>query len=87
MVTIDEEIDLHGLAVDEAMAEVESVINRHRMAKSATVRIIHGKSSGTQNSIKGALHRNLQSRWRNQIQNFRTEPGNPGATLILLGRV
>ncbi len=86
MVTIDEEIDLHGMTVDEAMAQVELVINRHRMARSATVRIIHGKSSGNQNSIKGALHRNLQSRWRNRIQNFRTEPGNPGATLLLLGR-
>ena len=81
---IDEEIDLHDMTVDEAMAYVELALERHRKAKSANLRIIHGKSSGGVNSIKGALHRNLETRWRNRIQKFRSEPGNPGATLILL---
>lgn len=80
----DEEIDLHGLAVDEAMVQVELAIGRHRYRPGACLRIIHGHSSGNQNSIKGALRRNLETKWRSRIRSFRPEPANPGATLILV---
>ncbi len=83
--TIEEEIDLHGLTIDEAMAQVEMALERHRRSSSrGWIRIIHGQSSGLKNSIKGVLRRNLETRWRGKIKLFRPELGNPGATLISL---
>ena len=84
--SIDEELDLHGLAIDEAMVQVELLLNRYKNHKKTIVRIIHGYSSGKQNSIQGALKRNLNSIWKGKILSHKPEPGNPGSTLILLGK-
>lgn len=80
----DEELDLHGLAVDEAMAQVELAMERYRRRPGARLRIIHGQSNGLQGTIKGSLRRNLETIWKGRIDSFRPEPGNPGATLIRL---
>jgi hypothetical protein len=48
------------------------------------LRCIHGHSSGNADSIKGALRRNLGSIWKSKIGSFQPEPGNPGATLVLV---
>lgn len=81
---VDEEIDLHGLAIDEALAQVELALARWRNRPGACIRIIHGQSSGNQASIKGAVKRNLETTWKSRIRSSRPEPGNPGATLALL---
>jgi DNA-nicking Smr family endonuclease len=80
--TVDEELDLHGLAIDEAMAMVELAFARWRNRPGACIRIIHGKSSGTRDSIKGMLRHNLETRWKGKVDAYRQEPANPGATLI-----
>ncbi|MEO6094963.1 MAG: Smr/MutS family protein [Fibrobacteria bacterium] len=80
----DEDLDLHGLAIDEAMVQAELALARWRTRPGACIRIIHGKSSGPRDSIKGALKFNLETRWKNRIAAFRQEPANPGATLIFL---
>lgn len=82
----DEEVDLHGLTVAEAMVAVEMALARWARGDAAVLRIIHGKSSGDQGTIKGALRRNLESVWKSRIFGYRPEPGNPGATLIRTGR-
>ena len=82
---VDEEIDLHGLAIDEALVQVELAIERYRRNPKASLRIIHGHSSGNKDSIKGAIRCNLETQWRGRIQSFRPELGNAGATLIYLG--
>ncbi|HKP94676.1 MAG TPA: Smr/MutS family protein [Fibrobacteria bacterium] len=79
---VEEEIDLHGLAIDEAMVQVELALARWRHRPGACLRVIHGQSSGSKDSIKGALRRNLETRWKGRIRLFRQEPGNPGATLV-----
>lgn len=79
---VEEEVDLHGLAVDEAMVQAELALDRHRGRKGAVLRFIHGHSSGASGSIKGALKRNLETVWKSRIASFRPEPGNPGATLV-----
>ncbi|GEM_PF-1502608 len=79
---VDEEIDLHGLAIDEAMVLVEQALARWRNRPGACIRIIHGKSSGTKDSIKGMLRLNLETRWKNRVRSFRQEPANPGASLV-----
>jgi DNA-nicking Smr family endonuclease len=81
---VEEELDLHGLAIDEAMAQVELALARWRRHAGACLRIIHGRSSGNENSIKGSLRRNLETKWKGKIGSFRPEPGNPGATLVFL---
>ena len=80
-VEVDEEIDLHGLTIAEAMAQVEMALARWARA-GGRLRCIHGHSSGNADSIKGALRRNLGSMWKGRIESFRPEPANPGATLI-----
>lgn len=87
---VEEEIDLHGMAIDEAIALVEMALGRYRSRPGTCLRIIHGHSSGRPDpttgvradSIKGTLHRNLASVWKRRVRAFRQEPGNPGATLI-----
>jgi len=82
LINVDEELDLHGMAVDEALAQAELALARHRAG--ATLRFIHGHSSGDLGSIRGALRRNLETVWRKRVRSFRLEPGNPGATLVLI---
>jgi DNA-nicking Smr family endonuclease len=81
---VEEELDLHGLAIDEAMVQVQLALARWRNRPGACLRIIHGHSTGTRESIKGMLRRNLEGQWRSQVRVFRQEPGNPGATLVFL---
>lgn len=83
---IDEDLDLHGLSIDEAMVQVELAIKRYKNQSKAILRVIHGHSSGTQVSIRGALKRNLETKWKSLIKSHKPEPGNPGSTLILLGK-
>jgi DNA-nicking Smr family endonuclease len=82
----DEELDLHGLTVAEAMVSVEMALARWARSSDAVLRVIHGHSSGTQGTLKGTLRRNLETVWKGRIRGFRPEPGNPGATLIRPGR-
>lgn len=80
-IEVDEEIDLHGLTIAEAMAQVEMALARWSRT-GGRIRCIHGHSSGNADSIKGALRRNLGSVWKSKVDAFRPEPGNPGTTLI-----
>lgn len=41
------ELDLHGLRVKEALAEVDSVLNRATLTGKESVTIVHGKGTGT----------------------------------------
>ncbi len=77
---VDEEVDLHGMAVDEALTAADGLLKRHRAG--AMVRIIHGHSNKGNDSIRTNLHRALGSVWKNRIKRFRTDFMNPGATLI-----
>lgn len=81
-VTVDEEIDLHGLAIDEALVQADMALSRYHGRAGAVLRFIHGHSSGLSGSIKGALKRNLETVWKGRIGSFRGEPGNPGCTLV-----
>ena len=77
---VDEEVDLHGMAVDEALAEAESMLKRHRSG--AMLRMIHGHSNRGPDSIRTNLHRALSSIWKIRVKRFRTDFQNPGATLV-----
>lgn len=85
-IPVEEEVDLHGLAVDEAMVAAELALKRYAKMPGAVLRFVHGHSSGSSGSIKGALKRNLETVWSGRVQGFRPEPGNPGATLVKLAK-
>ena len=73
------EIDLHGLAVDEALARAEQALSDALLADVSELRLIHGKSGGR---IRAALHRRLRE--ISTVRAFRLDPGNPGVTIVSL---
>jgi DNA-nicking Smr family endonuclease len=77
---VEEELDLHGMAVDEALAAAEALLKRHRTG--AVVRLVHGHSNRSNESIRSQLHRALSSVWKNRVARFRADFHNPGATLV-----
>ncbi len=85
LIEADEDLDLHGLGIAEALAQAEMALSRWSRA-GGRLRLIHGHSSGSADSIKGALRRNLESVWKGRIESYRPEPGNPGATLVKVRR-
>lgn len=82
----DEDLDLHGHTVAEAMAAVEMALARWSRSGGAVIRVVHGHSAGDQGTIRGALRRNLETVWKGRVLGHKPEPGNPGATLIRVGR-
>jgi DNA-nicking Smr family endonuclease len=79
----DEDLDVHGMAVDEALAAAEALLSRHRAG--AVVRVIHGHSNRGPDSIRTRLRFALESVWKNRVRRFRPDFHNPGATLIEIG--
>lgn len=80
----DLELDLHGCALDEAMAKVEMAIEGLRRAGKHTLRVIHGHSGTGPGTIRGELGRRLRTRWNHQVEEAKRDPGNPGSTVLKL---
>lgn len=78
-VSARDEVDLHGLTVDEALARVDVVIDAALLADRSEVRLIHGRSGGR---IRGALHRRLKG--ISSVRAFHLDPRNPGVTIVML---
>jgi hypothetical protein len=77
---VDEEVDLHGMAVDEALVAAEAALSRHR--RGAVVRLVHGHSNRGHDSIRTRLRLALDSVWSARVARYRTDFYNPGATLV-----
>lgn len=70
-------IDLHGKTVDEAMALVESTINRAIIQKKHQLRVMHGLGTG---KLRTAIHAYLKS--ADFVGSFQIDPANPGVTIV-----
>ena len=79
---IEEELDLHGMAVDEAIVAAGLLLERHRGKSGRILRIVHGHSNSAPDSIRKSLHRNLNTVWKRQVKRYRLDFHNPGATLL-----
>jgi DNA-nicking Smr family endonuclease len=79
---VAEELDLHGMAVDEAMVAAEQLFKRHKPG--AIVRLVHGHSNAAPDSIRKSLHRMLATAWKRKVKRYRLDFQNPGATLVEL---
>jgi DNA-nicking Smr family endonuclease len=84
---VDLEIDLHGFHIDDAMVEVAVQIDSLRSAGYTSMRVIHGYSNSSQESIRSALLLHLKSKWNKKVERFFQEPHNHGATCIILKNV
>ncbi len=82
MPVIDEELDLHGMSVDEALAAVDQLLRRHRGRTGAVLRIIHGHSNGAPDSIRRRVRYALDTVWRRHVKRYRYDLHNPGSTLL-----
>lgn len=82
---VDDQLDLHGCAIDEAMYLTEEFIIGAYGAKYNKVRLIHGGSlSFNEESIKGELKKTLGRKLKKYINSFRYEINNGGATIVNL---
>ncbi len=79
---VEEELDLHGMAVDEALVAAGLLLERHRGKSGRILRIVHGHSNSAPVSIRKSLHRNLNTVWKRQVKRYRLDFHNPGATLV-----
>ena len=78
----DEELDLHGMAVDEALAAVDQLLLRHKGRSGVILRLIHGHSNRGLDSIRTRLHQALGTVWKRKVARYRLDFHNHGATLV-----
>ena len=79
-----DEIDLHGLIVDEALFKVDRFLNDAFVAGMLQVRIVHGKGTGT---LRQAVREMLKN--HPLVESFRAGDvyeGGGGATVVELVR-
>jgi DNA mismatch repair protein MutS2 len=74
-----ESIDLHGLTVRDALAQLEQHLNQAIMARMDKIEVVHGHGSGR---IRDAVHEYLGS--VSVVQRFEINQFNPGITRVYL---
>lgn len=72
-------IDLHGLAVEEALNTLERTLDKAILAEFERLEVIHGLGSG---KLKQAIHKYLSN--SSSISHFKLDEQNPGLTLVYL---
>jgi len=81
--TAKPELDLRGMAADEAIPELERFLDSAKMAKLSIVTVIHGKGTG---ALRQAVHQYLRHEQRS-IKSFRPGrygEGEAGVTIVEL---
>jgi DNA-nicking Smr family endonuclease len=87
---VESEIDLHGLTVEQAIAQLQEFLRAARTRELRCVRVIHGK--GLRSGTRGPVLKNTVNallRRSGPVLAFasaRPVAGGTGATLVLLGR-
>jgi DNA-nicking Smr family endonuclease len=80
--SVDEELDLHGLTVDQGIAETEMFIDLAREYRLGAIRIVHGLGPDTGRSLRSEVQRFLKTRGKGKIKGFKIEPHNQGAVIV-----
>jgi DNA-nicking Smr family endonuclease len=81
---VDLEIDLHGLTIEVALNRVSALLKRSDLGGGKVIRLIHGHSNSSDDSIRVQLNRMLTGPWQPRLRDCYSEPKNPGSTLIVL---
>jgi len=89
--SVQDEIDLHGMTVDEAKQRLADFIDYSAMRGKLCVRIVHGKGLGSGN--RGPVLKNAVNRWLRKWDSVlafvstRQVDGGTGAVYVLLQRI
>ncbi|OGJ90278.1 MAG: hypothetical protein A2268_12440 [Candidatus Raymondbacteria bacterium RifOxyA12_full_50_37] len=81
-ISVDEEIDLHGLTIDQGIVELELFLDMAREYKLTSVRVIHGLGPDKGDSLRKEVHRYFKTRGKKKISGFFVEPHNQGAVIV-----
>ncbi len=82
VVNISNEIDLRGLTVDEALAQLESFLDKARLSSWQEIRIVHGKGTG---ALRQAVHQYLKKvPFVKTFRLGRWGEGDTGVTVVTL---
>jgi len=81
----DSEIDLHGLALEEALCKVELELKLAKKNKWKCIRIVHGIGEKSGGVIRKVLEQKFRSEWSGFISEYRYERNNRGSSLAILG--
>jgi DNA-nicking Smr family endonuclease len=79
---VDEELDLHGFAIDEGLVEIDIFLDMARKYKLACVRVVHGMGPEHGPSLRKAIRRYLATLGKSRVDRLETEPHNAGAVII-----
>ena len=79
---VDEELDLHGFAIDEGLAEIDIFLDMAQEYRLHCVRVVHGMGPEHGPSLRKAIHRYLKTRGNSRVDRLETEPHNAGAVII-----
>ncbi len=78
--TFENKLDIRGMRYEEALQTVEAFIDQALMANSDSVRIVHGKGSGT---LRKAVHKKLREyKTGMQVRHPEPEQGGDGVTIV-----
>lgn len=80
----EQELDLHGYGIDEALAAIEEMFLAMKLAKMTVLRLIHGGGHPSSGQIKKAIEQKVRSEWKGKVRFYATEPNNAGASIIQL---
>ena len=72
-------VDLHGMTRDQAVQEIEALLDRALLQNCAQLEIIHGIGSG---ALQQSVHAYLAK--SKHVAKYMLKPGNPGTTLVYL---
>ncbi len=81
---VDEEMDLHGLTIDEAIAQVELWLEQFSHLPGARLRVVHGRSGHSRDTIRGRIYWCAKTVWKGKLKAYYQEPHNSGATILVL---
>jgi DNA-nicking Smr family endonuclease len=80
----DEEVDLHGLTVDEAIAEIDIRLDAMKSVGYRCLRVVHGGGNPGYGPIKKTLDRQFRGPWKHRVRQILVEPGNSGSSLVVI---
>ena len=80
----DSEIDLHGMALEEALCKVELELELAKKNNWKCIRIVHGIGEKSGGVIRKVLEKKFRSEWSGFVSEYRHEKSNRGSSLAVL---
>jgi DNA-nicking Smr family endonuclease len=82
--SVDSEIDLHGLGLEEALCKVGLELELAKKNKWKRIRIVHGKGEKSGGIIRKVLEQKFRSEWSIWVSEYSYERNNRGSSLAII---